>query len=95
MDSRDLEQIESFLGMVGKPSLFVYYDIRHESPDAGVEAAIKKRRSWAQGQQANPKFRAEALWLIKNNALIRRTLLQERESYLVYVASTAARHSLQ
>ncbi len=95
MDSRDLEQIESFLGMVGKPSLFAYYDIEHAAPDAGVEGTIKKRRSWAQGQQANPKFRAEALWLIKNNALIRRTLLQERESYLVQVANSAAKQSLQ
>jgi len=95
MDSRDLEQIESFLGMVGKPSLFAYYDIRHESSDAGVEATVKKRRTWAQGQQANPKFRTEALWLIKNNTLIRRTLLQERESYLVHVGISAERQSLQ
>lgn len=95
MDSRDLEQIESFLGMVGKASLFAYYDLGHDAPDAGVEATLKKRRAWAQGQQANPKYRAEALWLIKNNALLRRTLLENRSDYLGHVANAQARQSLQ
>lgn len=95
MDSRDLEQIESFLGMVGKASLFAYYDLGHDAPDAAVEATLKKRRAWAQGQQANPKYRAEALWLIKNNALLRRTLLQNRRDYVGHVANAQARQSLQ
>ncbi|MCP4920159.1 MAG: hypothetical protein GY913_24925 [Proteobacteria bacterium] len=60
-----------------------------------MEAAIKKRRGWAQGQQANPKYRNEALWLIKNNALIRRTLVDGRDAYLAEIASRSTSRSLE
>lgn len=95
MEPRDLEQIDTFLGMVGKTSLLDYYEL-----DAGVstdlvEKAIKRRRGWAQGQQANPKFRNEALWLIKNNALLRRVLVEHRETYVEELSSRSELKNLQ
>jgi hypothetical protein len=78
MDRRDFDQIEKFLGTVGKPSLFEYYAVDPEADVPAVEEALKKKRGWAQGQQGNPKFRAEALWVIKNMALVRRALVDER-----------------
>ncbi|MED5369979.1 MAG: hypothetical protein VX899_03110 [Myxococcota bacterium] len=95
MNSRDLEQIEAFLKLVGKPSLFAYYGVEPRAAAAEIEATVKKRRTWAQGQQANPKYRAEALWLIKNNALLRRVLLSDRKTYLTHVAQSQAQQGLK
>ena len=78
MDRRDLEQIDRFLSIVGKASLFEYFGIDPEADAATVEEALKKRRAWAQGQQANPKFRSESLWIIKNMALSKRALIDEK-----------------
>jgi len=95
MDRRDLEQIDTFLGMVGKASLFDYYGLKDAAAPAEVETAIKKRRGWAQGQQANPKYRNEALWLIKNNALVRRTLVDDRDAYLAEISSRSQSRNLE
>ena len=85
MDARDLKEIEEFLSGVGKGSLFEYYSVSEECPDEELERVIKKRRSWAQGQQSNPKFRREAIWLIKQSALVRRVLTEQRAAYLASV----------
>ena len=95
MDRRDLEQIDTFLGMVGKATLFDYYGLQTKAPAAELEAAIKKRRSWAQGQQANPKYRNEALWLIKNNALIKRVLVEQRAAYIEELGSRSESKNLE
>lgn len=81
MDRREVEEIEAFLNQVGQPSLLAYYGLSATSADADKEAAIKKRRAWAQGQQANPKYKAEAMFLIKNNGLIRRVLVDDFDAY--------------
>jgi hypothetical protein len=95
MDRRDLEQIDTFLGMVGKATLFDYYGLQTKAPAAELEAAIKKRRSWAQGQQANPKYRNEALWLIKNNALVRRVMVEQRSAYVDELGSRSESKNLE
>lgn len=87
MESRDLEQIDQFLGMVNKSSLLEYYELSADASGDDAEQAIKRRRGWAQGQQANPKFREEALWLIRNQALLRKILVEEREEYVAEVNS--------
>ncbi len=87
MQARDLELIDSFLVQVGKMSLLEYYGLDDSAPKPAAEAAIKKRRGWAQGQQANPKYRSEAMWLIKHNGLVRRALLDERKAYLDHCGS--------
>ena len=87
MEARDLELIDSFLAQVAKKSLLDYYGLDDTAPNPAAEAAIKKRRGWAQGQQANPKYRSEAMWLIKHNGLVRRALLDDRKSYLQHANS--------
>ena len=87
MEARDLELIDGFLAQVGKKSLLDYYGVDDSAPNPAAEAAIKKRRGWAQGQQANPKYRSEAMWLIKHNGLVRRALLEDRASYLGHANS--------
>lgn len=81
MEARDFETIEQFLKLVEKSDLFDYYGLHPDAPEDTVEETIKKRRAWAQGQQSNPKFRNEALWIIKHMALIRRAVLEERVTY--------------
>ena len=95
MDRRDFDQIEKFLGTVGKPSLFEYYAVDPEADAAAVEEALKKKRGWAQGQQGNPKFRAEAMWVIKNMALVRKALVEERADYLKEVRSKDASRNIE
>ncbi|MFM2244173.1 MAG: hypothetical protein RL071_247 [Pseudomonadota bacterium] len=82
MDSRDFDEIERFLTTVGKATLFEYLGLGEDAADEAVDAALQKRRSWAQGQQSNPKYRTEAIWLIKNMGLIKRVLVSERGGYL-------------
>lgn len=85
MDRRDLDEIERFLTSVGRPTLFAYYGLEATVDAAAAEDAVKKRRTWAQGQQSNPKYKSEALFVIKNNALIRRVFVDGLESYRLHV----------
>lgn len=80
MERRDIEEIERFLTSVGQSSLHAYYGVSPDAPAEDLEAAVKRRRAWAQGQQANPKFKNEALFLIKQHAMLRRALVEEPES---------------
>ncbi len=95
LEPRELELIESFLTKVGKADLFEYYKLAAQAPSERLDRAVRKRRQWAQGQQSNPKFRDEALWLIKNNKLVRRTLLEEREAYLEALTTRVDARSLE
>jgi hypothetical protein len=89
-----MEQIGKFLESVSKSSLFEYYKLPMDTSHEELEAAVQRRRSWAQGQQANPKFRSEAIWLIKNNALVRRALLDHRDDYTERVRADLAAASM-
>ncbi len=95
MDARDLQQIDAFLTDLGQASLLEYYGITADAPQADVKARIKAKRSWAQAQQANPKFRYQALWLIKNNSLVQRVLLEEMKAYVEAVAARERDRKLQ
>ncbi|MSQ00685.1 MAG: hypothetical protein EXR71_02205 [Myxococcales bacterium] len=81
MERRELEDIERFFASLGHRTPLAYFGLREDATAGAVDAALKKRRSWAQGQQANPKYRAEALFLIKTNAGLRRLLIEERDAY--------------
>lgn len=87
MDRREFDEITRFLSAVGQPSLLTYYGIQESSSISEVDAVVKKRRAWAQGQQSNPKFKLEAMFLIKQNALIRKALLEEPEEYRAFLGS--------
>ncbi len=95
MQARDFEEITRFLTTVDRRTLFEYLDLDEDAPDAAVDQAIKKRRSWAQGQQANPKYRAEALWVIKNQRLVRKALIHHRDAYLGQVQSRDEERALE
>ena len=86
MDTRDFENIDQFLSLAGQPDLWEYYGLPSDATEDVVDATVRKRRSWAQGQQSNPKYRSEALWVIKNMSLVRRALIEEREEYAAEVA---------
>ena len=90
MDRRELEEIERFLSTVGQPTLLAYYGLSETSTPEDREAGVKKRRAWAQGQQANPKFKAEALFLIKNNAMLKRLLVDDFGAYQQHFIDTAS-----
>ncbi|MFZ5477809.1 MAG: DnaJ domain-containing protein [Myxococcota bacterium] len=94
MDRRDLDEIERFLASVGKANLLAYYGIPPEAAPEAVEEAIKKRRNWAQGQQSNPKYKSEALFLIKNNNLLRRVLVEEGDAYRAHIADSHSSRNL-
>lgn len=83
MDRHELDKIRQFLTMeVGLVDLYAYLQIDTDCEKNEVEDALRKRRSWAQGQQANPKYRSQALWVIKNIQLLRSALIDEKSEYL-------------
>jgi len=95
MDARDLQQIDAFLSDLGQASLLEYYGIAADTPPDEVKSRVKTKRSWAQAQQANPKFRYQALWLIKNNSLVQRVLVTEMRAYVEAVAARERDRKLQ
>jgi hypothetical protein len=95
MTPRDLEDIRRFLTLVGKATLFEYFGVPTDAPDEDVQAAIKKRRSWSQGQQSNPKYRQEALWVIKNISRCRRAMTDERLEYLAAARTASQQKELE
>ncbi len=85
LDDSALEELRRFLGVVGKADLFEYFGLPRSCDSEQAAAAIKARRAWAQGQQSNPKFRQEAIWLIKNLKVCRDALVEHRDAYLSQV----------
>jgi curved DNA-binding protein CbpA len=85
MDPTTLDEIQRFLTIVSQPDLFQYLDVDADAEKSDIEFALQRRRSWAQGQQANPKYRNEALWLIKNIQLVQKTLILDRAAYVQHM----------
>lgn len=81
LEPRELDELDRFLAERGVGSLFEYLELSEDADGDSTEEAIAKRRRWAQGQQANPKFRTEALWVIKNARLMRKVLGEARTAY--------------
>ena len=94
MDQREIDEIGRFVATVRSGTLFQYLGLEATSSEAEVDLAIKKKRAWAQGQQSNPKFRAEAIWVIKNQALVRHALIDQRAAYLAAVVDKGKQKSL-
>lgn len=95
MNERDFDEISRFLTMVGKATLFEYLELGMDASEGEVDQAIKARRGWAQGQQANPKYRGEALWVIKNVRAMRDALVDHRAQYLERVQSRDQEKNLE
>ena len=81
METRELEEMERFFASLGHRTPLAYYGLPEDAAPEAIDSAVKKRRTWAQGQQANPKHRSEALYLIKSNASLRKLLIDERDMY--------------
>lgn len=95
MNERDFDEISRFLTMVGKATLFEYLELGTDASEGEVDQAIKARRAWAQGQQANPKYRGEALWIIKNVRAMRDALVDHKDQYLERVQSRDQEKNLE
>jgi hypothetical protein len=75
-------EIERFLQLRGKNSLFSYLNLSQEASPQAVRATLQKRRAWAYAQQHNPRHRDEALWLIRNLRCVSDALTTNRARYL-------------
>ncbi len=95
MDASVLNEIQRFLTSVEKSDLFEYLEIERDADEATVTHALQVRRSWAQGQQANPKFRNEALWVIKNIETLKSALLENRSDYLLEIEQRSEESKLE
>ncbi len=94
MNEQDLKAIEQFLATRETADLFEYFNVARTVDPTEAEAVVRARRSWAQGQQANPKFRQEAIWIIKNVALCKRAIGDEKDDYLRYLNEKAQAEAL-
>jgi hypothetical protein len=66
IDPRHLELAAEFCKLAGKPNLLDYLGLKPETSPEEAQEALKKRRKYMQGMQANPKYKNEALLLIKH-----------------------------
>ncbi len=86
MDPKELKEIDKFLTLTGAVDLFAYMGLPATADADMADLAIQDRREWAQTQQANPKYRNEALWVIRNSAVVRRALVQEVAAYRAHTS---------
>ena len=87
LSSDELSEIERFALFAGKGNLYEYLQLERDATEPQKLSALEAKRTWAQGQQANPKFRQEAVWLLKNQGLCQRVLTTESNSYLEHLTS--------
>jgi hypothetical protein len=66
MRPEDLEAAAEFCKTVGVPNLLVYLGLDESADLAEVRNKLKSRRKYMQGMQGNPKYKKEALLLIKH-----------------------------
>lgn len=95
IDPKKLEAVEAFLKQVDVPDLFAYLKLDMSADKAAIEAALKQRRRWAQGQQSNPKYRTEAVWIIKNKSALHNVLLDNAAAYRSHLRSARASEALE
>jgi DnaJ-domain-containing protein 1 len=65
-DRKHLDAGAELCGIVGSPDLLAWLGLAPEADEATALEALRARRRRMQGMQANPKFRDEALFLIKH-----------------------------
>ena len=70
MDSRNYELAAEFCQLVGTPDLLAYLGVEMDAGTAETRTKLKSRRKYMQGMQSNPKYRSEALYLIKHFAAL-------------------------
>lgn len=66
METQDLELAAEFCKMVGSPHLLAYLGLDDRADPGEARTRLKSRRKFMQGMQGNPKYKKEALFLIKH-----------------------------
>jgi hypothetical protein len=66
MDSRNYELASEFCKLVGTPDLLAYLGVEAGYGASESRQKLKSRRKYMQGMQSNPKYKNEALYLIKH-----------------------------
>ncbi|MBA2320430.1 MAG: hypothetical protein H0V89_04675, partial [Deltaproteobacteria bacterium] len=66
MDANPFDLAAEFCKLVGVPNLLDYLGTSAQAAPAEVAEKLRARRRFVQGMQANPKFKSEAVFLIKN-----------------------------
>jgi hypothetical protein len=77
----DLDLAAEFCKMVGAPNLLAYLGLDEHADPVEARSRLKARRKFMQGMQSNPKYKREALFLIKNFSSLNE-LLNELPAYL-------------
>ncbi len=70
MDSRNYELAAEFCKLVGTPDLLTYLGLAADVEAGESRKKLKSRRKYMQGMQSNPKYRNEALYIIKHFAAL-------------------------
>jgi hypothetical protein len=66
MQVDDLELAAEFCKLVGAPNLLAYLALDESATPDEARARLKARRKFMQGMQGNPKYKREALFLIRH-----------------------------
>lgn len=93
IDSRQLEVVAEFCRIAGKPDMVEYLALRPGCTPEEAQEALRKRRKYMQGMQANPKYKTEAVHFIKNFATFQ-IVLGDPAEYLIEVVHKQERTNL-
>ncbi|MEZ4323158.1 MAG: DnaJ domain-containing protein [Myxococcota bacterium] len=74
MDSRNLDLADEFCKLVGKNHLLAYLGLPDDASPEAAQKKLKARRKYMQGMQSNPKYKTEAIFLIKNFGALSKVL---------------------
>ncbi|MEE2750548.1 MAG: DnaJ domain-containing protein [Myxococcota bacterium] len=74
-------RVDQFLRITEHSSLLEYLSLAEDTPLEESQRRVSERRRWAQAQQANPRYRDESLWLLRNGSLFERLLVDEQAEY--------------
>jgi hypothetical protein len=74
MDANPFDLAEEFCRLVGVHSLLDYLGVTADTAPAEVQERLRSRRKHMQGMQSNPKYKGEALFLIRNFSALSESL---------------------
>jgi len=91
MDNRNLDLAAEFCKLVGKTHLLAYLGLPDDASPEAAQKKFKARRKYMQGMQSNPKYKTEAIFLIKNFGALSKVL----ESPIPYIKDANRRAESQ
>lgn len=93
MDPRHLELAIEFCEMVGADDLLTFLELTPSANAADAQAALKKKRSFYQSMQANPKHRDTAKFFIKHYRALD-AVMADPAAHLAHVSGQRATEKL-